>query len=264
MSLIYLQLFSVLFFLMLFSLGVGSAVSWQMAVITVICDQWPKLKKLHVTIVTCGGCFLLGLVYVTPVSFSIYSTGWQSLIPAKFQGGQQILTLVDNFSGNFVIYILATIEVMAISWIYGLSNIVNDLEFMLGRKIGIYFKFCWVFFVPVFLFVILIYSLVTLERVEYAGVPLPSEAVGKWRILVDPWFLWKFAILFVASGWILATLCLSFVPIFALYEIIKKMDKGLTFYEKFKQSLRPNSEWGPKDPLEREKWLAYLKEKAEN
>ncbi len=61
------QLFSVLFFLMLFSLGVGSAVSWQLAVITVICDQFPNLKKIHVTMATCGGCFLLGLIYVTPV-----------------------------------------------------------------------------------------------------------------------------------------------------------------------------------------------------
>ncbi|ODN00037.1 Sodium-dependent nutrient amino acid transporter 1 [Orchesella cincta] len=41
------QLFAVLFFLMLFSLGVGSAVSWQMAVITVICDQFPKFSKVY-------------------------------------------------------------------------------------------------------------------------------------------------------------------------------------------------------------------------
>lgn len=132
---------------------------------------------------------------------------WSGIIFLNFVlnlGGQQVLTLVDNFSGNFVIYILgfidiveiykilkfcfpneilnlytATLEVMAISWVYGLSNIVTDFEFMLGQKIGIYWKFCWGFFVPVFLFLILIYSLVTMETVEYNGVPLPGRAIGK-------------------------------------------------------------------------------------
>ncbi|OXA43432.1 Sodium-dependent nutrient amino acid transporter 1 [Folsomia candida] len=213
------QLFSTLFFLMLFSLGVGSAVSWQMAVITVICDQFPKLKKLHVTMATCGACFLLGLIYVTP-------------------GGQQVLTLVDNFSGNFVIYILATLEVMAISWVYGLSNIVTDFEFMLGQKIGIYWKFCWGFFVPVFLFLILIYSLVTMETVEYNGVPLPGRAI--------------------AAGWVLASCCLIFVPIFAFIEIFKNSNEKLTLLEKVKSSLTASSLWGPKSPKERALWENYV------
>ena len=64
------QLFAVLFFLMLFTLGVGSAVSLTGCVITIICDAFPKWKRWIVTlIISCAG-FLLGLVYVTPVQFS--------------------------------------------------------------------------------------------------------------------------------------------------------------------------------------------------
>jgi hypothetical protein len=36
-----------------------------------------------------------------------------------FQGGQYILTLVDFYGANFTVFILGTIEVIGIAWIYG-------------------------------------------------------------------------------------------------------------------------------------------------
>jgi solute carrier family 6 (neurotransmitter transporter, glycine) member 5/9 len=63
-----LQLFSVLFFLMLYTLGIGSAISLVGAVITVYCDQFPTHKRWLVTLVVSIGGFLVGLVYITPVS----------------------------------------------------------------------------------------------------------------------------------------------------------------------------------------------------
>jgi hypothetical protein len=35
------------------------------------------------------------------------------------QGGQYILTLVDFYGANFTVFILGTIEVIGIAWIYG-------------------------------------------------------------------------------------------------------------------------------------------------
>jgi hypothetical protein len=35
------------------------------------------------------------------------------------QGGQYILTLVDFYGANFTVFILGTIEVVGIAWIYG-------------------------------------------------------------------------------------------------------------------------------------------------
>jgi solute carrier family 6 amino acid transporter-like protein 5/7/9/14 len=94
------QLFAVLFFLMLFTLGVGSAVSLTGCVITVICDAFPIWKRWIITLVICSTGFLLGLVYVTP-------------------GGQHVLDVVDFFGGGFIIFVIAVIETIAISWIYG-------------------------------------------------------------------------------------------------------------------------------------------------
>lgn len=153
------QLFAVLFFLMLFSLGVGSAVSWQMAVITVICDQFPSLSKFWVTLLSCLLGFICGLVYVTP-------------------GGQYILTLVDNFGGTFTIYVLATLECIGICWCYGLNNVVRDVSFMLNMKVGIYWRVCWGLIVPVVLSVILVYSLATSEPLKHNGVEFPVAALG--------------------------------------------------------------------------------------
>lgn len=61
------QLFSVLFFLMLFVLGIGSVVALVSAVVTILWDQFPRFKYWQVAIFVCAGGFLCGLIYVTPV-----------------------------------------------------------------------------------------------------------------------------------------------------------------------------------------------------
>lgn len=74
------QLFAVLFFLMLFTLGIGSASALTGCIITIISDQFPKFPKYLVTLIVCIAGFLLGLFYVTPQ-------------------GQYLLDLVDYFGG---------------------------------------------------------------------------------------------------------------------------------------------------------------------
>jgi len=94
------QLFAVLFFLMLFTLGVGSEVTMAGSVITVICDALPQYKRWIITVICCSVGFLLGLVYVTP-------------------GGQFVLDIVDYFGGGFIMFVIALLEIVAVSWIYG-------------------------------------------------------------------------------------------------------------------------------------------------
>ncbi|EDS33814.1 amino acid transporter Ag_AAT8 [Culex quinquefasciatus] len=65
------QAFSVLFFLMLFVLGIGSNVAMTSCVMTVIRDQFPKVKNWQAAtvIAICG--VALGCIYVTPVRSKI-------------------------------------------------------------------------------------------------------------------------------------------------------------------------------------------------
>lgn len=69
------QFFSVLFFLMLFTLGIGSIVAMLSCVMTAVRDSFTKVKHWHAAI---GGAFIafcLGIVYVTPVSFCDFLRG---------------------------------------------------------------------------------------------------------------------------------------------------------------------------------------------
>ncbi|ODM93586.1 Sodium-dependent nutrient amino acid transporter 1 [Orchesella cincta] len=115
------QFFAVMFFLMLLTLGLGSAASLTGAAITILCDQFPKWKRWLVTLVVCTSLCLVGLMYVT-------------------EGGMLMLDLVDNYGASFIIYVMAMVECGAISYVYGLSNICDDIEFMLGRHVGIYWR----------------------------------------------------------------------------------------------------------------------------
>ncbi|XP_058975221.1 sodium-dependent nutrient amino acid transporter 1 [Musca domestica] len=151
------QLFAVLFFFMLFVLGVGSIVALQSTIVTIVCDQFKSFKYWAVALVTsiCG--FLLGLVYVTP-------------------GGQWILNLVDFYGGTYVIFALAILEIVGIVWIYGLQNFCDDVEFMTHRKVSLYWRLCWSFLTPVMMLVIFIYSMVTTEPLTYKKIEYPEAA----------------------------------------------------------------------------------------
>ena len=69
---------------MLFTLGLGSAVSLAGGVVTVICDALPQAKRWIVTSIVCIAGFLAGLIYVTPVSWLFSTLPKGSLILFKF------------------------------------------------------------------------------------------------------------------------------------------------------------------------------------
>jgi len=210
------QLFAVLFFLMLFTLGIGSASSLAGGLITIVCDQWPNLKKWQVTVVTSILGFAIGLIYVTP-------------------GGEFMLTLVDEFGAKFVIYVMAMVEVAAISWVYGINNLGKDIKFMLGFTISWYWIFCWAVFIPFFLAAILVYHMVENFKPAHNDVDFTGAAL--------------------ASGWILATFALLLIPGMALHAVYTR--KAPDWMGKLKESFQPTKDWGPRDPVIRREWEEY-------
>ena len=154
------QLFAVLFFLMLITLGLGSATGLTSAVIAIIADNKPEWNKTYVTAVVCVAGFAIGTVYLTP-------------------GGQHVLNLVDFYGGGFMIFALAVLEVVAISYIYGMRRVLEDIKFMLDVDLSIYWKFCWGFLIPGALSFFFLYFTATFDRIEYAGVPYPDIAISK-------------------------------------------------------------------------------------
>jgi solute carrier family 6 amino acid transporter-like protein 5/7/9/14 len=214
------QLFAVLFFLMLFTLGVGSATALTGCVITIICDAFPHFKRWMVTVVISVVGFIIGLVYITP-------------------GGQYILDVVDFFGGGFIIFVLAVIETVAICWIYGLNKFLKDVEFMLGIRLGIYWQFSWGVFIPVALIGIFIYSLANFRVFQMGDYIYPTSVI--------------------VAGWVIAMSALIQVPLWGIY-VVYKEKKGSNFIERLKNSFVSTDAWGPKDPKTRAAWLLFTQQ----
>lgn len=70
-------MFSILFFFMLFVLGIGSNIAMCSCIVTAIRDQFPKLKPWQTIIPVAIVGFTVGLMYTTPVcvqtSFRLHS-----------------------------------------------------------------------------------------------------------------------------------------------------------------------------------------------
>ncbi|KAK7081863.1 hypothetical protein SK128_003055 [Halocaridina rubra] len=219
------QLFAVLFFLMLFTLGVGSASALTGCIITIICDEFPSFKKWIVTLVVSIVGFLLGLFYVTPQ-------------------GQYVLDLIDHYGGGFIIFILVIFELGAVHWVYGVRNFCRDIEFMLGRKTGIYWKFCWAFLIPVLLAIIFIYM-------QIVAKPLKSGS-------------YTFGTGANAFGICLAVFACLMVPIFFTVELLKRRDMASNLWEAVLETFRPTADWCPKDPILRREYQIFItKDKPE-
>ena len=83
-----------MFFLMLITLGMGSAMGYSTLIVEVTSNYLPNLRHSFISATLLFVCFLLSIVYITP-------------------GGQHILQLVDYFTSNFVVTLLAIAEVIA-------------------------------------------------------------------------------------------------------------------------------------------------------
>jgi len=211
------QLFAVLFFLMLFTLGLGSATGLISAVIAIIADNKPDWNRTYVAGFVCLCGFLIGLVYITP-------------------GGGFILTLVDFYGGGFMIFALAVLEVVAISYVYGMRRVLEDVKFMLDIKLRIYWKFCWGYLIPISLTFFFVYFIIVMEPLTYGDLAFPDMALN--------------------AGWIIMGFALAQVPIWAFYEMLKSPDSGVV--QKIRGVFKPNEEWGPKNPRTKLEWTKYL------
>eukprot|EP00095_Tigriopus_kingsejongensis_P003208 maker-scaffold50_size457468-snap-gene-1.20 protein:Tk03208 transcript:maker-scaffold50_size457468-snap-gene-1.20-mRNA-1 annotation:"GABA transporter " len=155
-------LWSVLFFLMLFFLGLDSEFALLETVLTVLYDGVPLLRrnKVKTTFVACACCYLLGLPCV---SFS----------------GQYVLDLMDTYGAGLAVLWTAFWEVVGLMWVYGVNNVCKDIKLMLGTEPGWYWKICWGVISPIFLISIFLVGVITWDGHTYSEViPYPDWATN--------------------------------------------------------------------------------------
>uniref|UniRef100_A0A023FZZ9 Sodium-dependent nutrient amino acid transporter 1 n=1 Tax=Amblyomma parvum TaxID=251391 RepID=A0A023FZZ9_AMBPA len=177
------QLWSVLFFFMLFLLGLGSCVSNIQLMAAVLEDRYPNLQSFKGSTVLslCAVCFGTGLVLCT-------------------DSGNVLRLLFDNYGVGRALFLYAIFEVVGIVWVYGWKNICNDVGYMLGKPLSWYWKITWGILTPISLIAIFVYGTVT----EKSSSKLPpiGQTIG-WilaAIAVGQIVLWMIVAFIRAPG----------------------------------------------------------------
>ncbi|XP_046573312.1 sodium- and chloride-dependent glycine transporter 1-like [Haliotis rubra] len=200
------QLWAVLFFLMLFSLGLDSQFGMFENLVAGIIDAFPNKLQRYRMFVTGGVSllyFLLGL-------------------PLTLNGGIYIFQLMDWFTSAFCLVITSLLESVIIGWIYGVQRFGRDIELMLGRQPGVIMRFCWCISNPVILLMVFVATLTSYQMPTYDGYTYPAAARG--------------------IGFLFSMLPIVPIPVIMVWELSRT--KG-TLWQRFCQTLRPSKDWKP-------------------
>jgi len=238
--------FAVVFFLMLITLGLGSAIGLLSSVTTTICDSFPTVDKKTIIKICCGMGFAIGLFYVTP-------------------GGMHMLDMVDHYGGTMLILGLASLEIIGISWVYGANVVMRDFNFMFQTPLtswnnvcSTYWRVCWGVVCPLLLPGLFIY-LVFVDGGPFAGDVYKHMAPSS-----------KTAMTF--AGYTLAGAGFLIVPVHLLFTVTAEEEgerliwrlwatiRGGRLATKLREAFLPNPSWGPSSMNERKEWQVYSEE----
>lgn len=181
------NLWAILFFFMLFILGLGSQFAGVQAINTAILDLRPDLRK-HETLVLlaiCVSCLILA-------------------IPMVFDGGIYLFTLMDWNTASWAILLIGAAEVVLAAWCYGCKKFLDniaEMEMKFGWFLYRYWWICWVVLTPVTSVGIFVFQMCTYELATYAEYTFPWWADG--------------------IGWLIGLSTLAPMPAFFCYRIWK-------------------------------------------
>jgi len=207
-------LWSILFFLMLLSLGFGTQFSTTETVVTIILDEFPHLRgknRRWLLLGVCGFMYCAGLFMIT-------------------EGGMYVLQLVDNHSATYSALILGCFEVSVMSWVYGVDRFLEDIKFMLGfyPYPRLFWKWAWKVISPVIVVFILIFTWIDYDGNSYGEYEFPAWAN--------------------ALGWVITFSSVIMIPIVATIKIYN--EEG-TFTARVQKLTQPTYDWGPASPQHR-------------
>ncbi|CAH1989792.1 unnamed protein product [Acanthoscelides obtectus] len=209
------NLWAVLFFLMLYTLGLDSLFVTIETIVTAIVDDFSHLRKFQ---------FYVTVIVVTlAASFSIiYCTN----------GGMYWLQLFDWYSASISVVLVCLCEVIIVGWTYGVKRFIKDVEFMTGEKLSWYWILSWKIVTPVFLTFIFVTAITFNTRVSYSGREYPE-----WAIQV---------------GWASCFTSIACIPLLMGYRLLY-VEKG-DLIERISSSLNPVPDWGPAKLQDRVDW----------
>ncbi|XP_030854064.1 sodium- and chloride-dependent neutral and basic amino acid transporter B(0+) isoform X1 [Strongylocentrotus purpuratus] len=210
---------SALFFFMIFLLALDSQFVCVEAMVTVILDAMPRLRRWRVSVCAfiCFGIYLTSFSYVT-------------------NAGPYWVALIDSYASGWISMVTGIAIPISFTWVYGFDRLKNDIRAMLGNKTVnhwtfYYWKICWIVVTPGILVVILIYNISNWSLPEYNG-PFPA-----WCHVI---------------GWLFIAGTLVFIPGVPIFDMLRSSG---SFRERLRRLCRIDPSWGPSQPEDR--LLAY-------
>uniref|UniRef100_A0A8B9RI53 Transporter n=1 Tax=Astyanax mexicanus TaxID=7994 RepID=A0A8B9RI53_ASTMX len=168
------SVWAVIFFIMLLTLGIDSAVN-----------------TIELTALFEHACLDTNIFF------------FQRFLNLLLYGGIYVFTLLDHFAAGTSILFGVLIEAIGIAWFYGVDRFSDDIQEMIGHRPGLYWRLCWKFVSPCFLLFMVVVSFATFNPPKYGSYYFPTWAnmVG-WclsissMIMVPLYAIYKFCTLF--------------------------------------------------------------------
>uniref|UniRef100_A0AAQ6IS81 Transporter n=1 Tax=Anabas testudineus TaxID=64144 RepID=A0AAQ6IS81_ANATE len=194
-------LWAVLFFIMLFCLGLSTMFGNIEGVVVPLQDlrvlpkSWPK--EIF-TGLTCLISLALGLIFA-------------------LGSGNYWLALFDNFAGSIPLLIIGFCEMISVIYIYGVDRFNKDIEFMIGHKPNIFWQATWRVISPLIMIFILVFYFVTQITKELTYLVWDQEAENFPTLDPRPYPSWVYIIIFILAG--VPSLA---IPAVALFKFIQR------------------------------------------
>ncbi|KFW08787.1 Sodium-dependent neutral amino acid transporter SLC6A17, partial [Fulmarus glacialis] len=194
---------SVMFFLMLINLGLGSMIGTMSGITTPIIDTF-KVRKEVFTVGCCIFAFLVGLIFVQ-------------------RSGNYFVTMFDDYSATLPLTVVVILENIAVAWIYGTKKFMQELTEMLGFRPYQFYYYTWKYVSPICMAVLMTASIIQLG-VSPPGYSAWIREEAAEKFLFYP--TWAMAILI--SLIILASLPLPLVFILRQFHLVSDGSNALS------------------------------------
>ncbi|XP_012219206.1 sodium- and chloride-dependent glycine transporter 1 [Linepithema humile] len=164
---------SLLFFIMLLTLGLDSQFALMETVTTAILDGVPALRNYKTWVV-------LGAAVVGYAGGIIFTTN----------AGMYWLQLMDKYAANWSVLLIAISECILVAWVYGADRFLDDVQQMIGPRSRLwrfFWTWMWKVITPAALLFILFFNWVKHEPPKYGTYiyPMWADVLG-WVISILP------------------------------------------------------------------------------
>jgi hypothetical protein len=186
-------IFSVLFFIMLITLGLDSVFAGAESVYTAISDEFPIFSRRP--------RISRAIVVLIPFTASLLTLT---------SGGKYIINFMDYFGTSPSIMFIVLCELIATVWLYGIDEFNRNVEMMTGQKPSIYWRLTCRYIAPTILFVLYVFSFIQFDSKEFASF---GDLKTVFKVSV--------------AGWTMSTISTLPIPLYAIWWLLFGREKKI-------------------------------------